>query len=339
MIVEKYPEMIREAIEASKNLDLPKFEFDKIVFCGMGGSGIVGGFVKDLLKYDCEKPIEIFADYRLPKIADEKTLVIFISYSGNTEEPLNQFLQALERKCKIIGVTSGGKLEEWFTKLSLPIIKVSKGYQPRFAAPLMFLPIVSYLNKIDVKNFEDDIRECTNILKNVNLVELDKIAEKINNSELAIYGSNDYENILRRFKNDFNENSKAIVAYNTFPEMDHNDINAFEIPELNKNKAILLIRDKDESFEMENRIEITKELIKENVKSISEIWTPGESRLAKIVSLIYISGYISCKLAGLNGIDPTNIEIIERLKKELKEKINLVERLEEKLKLKYKEFN
>jgi glucose/mannose-6-phosphate isomerase len=334
MITEKYPEMISESIESSKDLKLPEFKFDKIVFCGAGGSIIVGGFIKDLLKYDCEKPIEIFIDYRLPKTVDKKTLVVFISYSGNTEEPLSQFVEALDRKCKIIGVTSGGKLEEWFTKLKLPLIKVPKGYQPRYAALSMLISLVMYFDKIGLRDFKKDVEECKEILKKIDVNYLDKIATEVNNCDICVYGPNDFESIIRRFKNDLNENAKVMVAYNSFPEMDHNDINCFENPKLNKNRVILLIRDRDESFEMKNRIEITKEIIGGNVKSINEIWTYGESKLAKIVSLIYISGYISCKLAEINGIDAENVELIERLKKELKEKVNLVDRLEERLKLK-----
>jgi glucose/mannose-6-phosphate isomerase len=334
MITDKYPEMISEAIENAKNLDLPKFKFDKIVFCGIGGSLIVGNFIKDLLKYDCEKPIEVFGDYQLPKIVDKKTLVVFISYSGNTEEPLNQFVEALERKCKIIGVTSGGKLEEWFTKLKLPLIRVPKNYPPRYAALSMLISIVMYFDKIGLKNFKKDIEECKEILKKIDVVYLDKIAGEINNSDLAIYAPHDFESIARRFKNDFNENSKLLVVFDTFPEMDHNDIDGFENPELNKNRSVLLIRDRDESFEMKNRIEITKDIIGKNVKSINEIWTYGESKLAKIVSLIFIGSYISCKLAELNGIDAEKIEFVDKLKKELKERINLVDRLEKKLKFK-----
>lgn len=334
MITEKYPEMISEAIENAKTLNLPKFKFDKIVFCGIGGSLIVGNFIKDLLKYDCEKTIEVFGDYHLPKIVDKKTLVVFISYSGNTEEPLSQFVEALDRKCKIIGVTSGGKLDEWFTKLKLPLIRVPKNYSPRYAALSMLISIVMYFDKIELRNFKKDIEECKEILKKIDVGYLDKIAGEINNSDLAIYAPYDFESIARRFKNDFNENSKLLVVFDTFPEIDHNDIDGFENPELNKNRSVLLIRDRDESFEMKNRIEITKEIIGKNVKSINEIWTYGESKLAKIVSLIFIGSYISCKLAELNGIDAEKIEFVDRLKKELKERVNLVDRLEKKLKFK-----
>lgn len=259
--IKKYPQMIEDAINSNKNLNLPSFDFEKIVFCGTGGSVIVGGFIKDLVKYDCKKPVEIFIDYQLPKIADEKTLVVFISYSGNTEEPLNQFVQALERKCKVIGVTSGGKLEEWFNKLKLPLIKVPAGYQPRYAAPSMLISLVIYFDKIGLMNFKEAVEECKEILKEIDTDDLDKIANNINNCDLAVYGPTDFESVVRRFKNDFNENSKLIAVYNTFPEMDHNDINVFEIPELNRNRAVIILRDKDESFEMKNRIEITKEII------------------------------------------------------------------------------
>lgn len=336
-VIKKYPEMCLDAFNI--DVDLPEFTFEKIVFCGTGGSAIVGGFIKDLLKYDYDKPVEVFIDYRLPKIADEKTLIILISYSGNTEETLSQFVEALNRKCKTIGVTSGGKLEEWFTKLNLPLIKVPKGYTPRYAAPSMLIGLVRYFDKIGVKDFKKDLEECVDVLKEVNLSDLDRIANNINGSEIAVYGPNDFESVVRRFKNDLNENSKLLVTCNTFPEMCHNDIDGFEIYELNKNRAVLLIRDKDESFEMKNRIEITKEIIKKNVKSIDEIWAVGNSRLAKILSLIYMSGYISCKLAELNNVNPWETEFLDRLKEELRKRINLVDRLEKRLikKFKYKE--
>ncbi len=74
-------------------------------------------------------------------------------------------------------------------------------------------------------------------------------------------------------------------------------------------------------------------MIKKNVKSISEVWAAGNSRLAKIVSLIYMSGYISCKLAELNNIDAWNTEFLDKLKEKLKERINLVEKLERRLEI------
>lgn len=332
-IIKNYPKMLEDALKLAESLDLLKFDFDKIVFCGTGGSSIVGEIIKDLLKYDYHKPIEVFVDYRLPAIVDDKTLVIFISYSGNTEEPLNQFVEALDRRCKIVGVTSGGKLEEWFTKLNLPLIKVPKGYKPRYAALSMLIPLVVYFDKIGIKNFREDVEECREVFKKINFDDLDKIVNAINGSDVSIYGPNDFAGVIRRFKNDLNENAKLLVVCNTFPEMTHNDIVGFENYELIKNRAVLLLRDEDESFEMKNRIEITKEIIRKNVKSINEIWVIGKSRLAKIVSLIYMSGYISCKLAELNNINAEKTEFLDRLKDELKRKIGLVERLEKKLPL------
>ena len=67
------------------------------------------------------------------------------------------------------------------------------------------------------------------------------------------------------------------------------------------------------------------------MKSVNEIWAAGNSKLAKIVSLVYMDGYISCKLAELNGIDAEKTEFLDRLKKELEERISLVGRLEERL--------
>jgi glucose/mannose-6-phosphate isomerase len=329
--IKNYPEMISEAVENAKKISLPKADFDNIVFCGMGGSLIVGYFIKDVLKYSFKKPIEVFGDYRLPGSVNEKTLVIFISYSGNTEEMLSQFSEALGRKCKIIGIACGGKLEEWCTRLGIPFIKVPAGYKPRYAAPAMLISLMTYLDKAGAGNFRKDMEECGKVLGKISNDSLDNLAKRINGRDIVVYAPNDFSSMVRRFKNDFNENSKIFIACNTFPEMDHNDIDAFENKELNKNRAVIIVRDQNESEEMKNRIEITKEIIRKNVASIDEIWTAGESRLAKIFSLIYASGYISCRLAELNGIDSAETQFLDTLKTQLKKRTNLVERLEKRI--------
>jgi glucose/mannose-6-phosphate isomerase len=97
---------------------------------------------------------------------------------------------------------------------------------------------------------------------------------------------------------------------------------------LNKNSFVLILRDKDEPEEIKARIEITKDLIKNKVKGMEEIWAEGKSKLAKMMSLVFLGDVLSYELAVLNDVDPVEVENIGILKKKLKERLNLVEKLE-----------
>jgi glucose/mannose-6-phosphate isomerase len=93
----------------------------------------------------------------------------------------------------------------------------------------------------------------------------------------------------------------------------------------------LILRDKDEPEEIKARIDITKDLIKNKVKKIEEIWAEGKSKLAKIMSLVYLGDVISYELAILNNVDPIKVKNIVILKKKLEYKVKLVKKLEKEL--------
>ncbi len=63
-------------------------DFKNIVICGMGGSAYGGHVVISLFKDELKIPVYLNSDYLLPKFVDSDTLVILTSYSGSTEEIL-----------------------------------------------------------------------------------------------------------------------------------------------------------------------------------------------------------------------------------------------------------
>ena len=164
-VIKKYPEMILDAWDITNNTKLPEYEFDNVLVCGIGGSGIGGLLLKDLVRDNVEYPIEVFSDYSLPYYADDKTLVFCVSYSGDTEETLSQFVEATRRECKIIGISSGGKLEEWCRKLKLPFVKLPVGLLPREALPYLFIPLIAYLQKVKSVDVKKDFQETVKLLR------------------------------------------------------------------------------------------------------------------------------------------------------------------------------
>jgi glucose/mannose-6-phosphate isomerase len=326
--IKKYPELCEDAVERTNGSNLPNYHFHKIIVCGMGGSAVGGELFKDLLRDELLIPIEVSKQYHLPEYADENTLVFCVSYSGGTEETLSQFVEAVERKCKIISLASGGKLKEWCEKLTLPIILLPEGFQPRAALPYLFLPMIAYLEKVGLVNFQEDIEESIQMFGKINLEEMDRVASSLIGSSIAVYGES--PSIVRRFKNQFNENSKTPAKCDVFPELDHNEIMGYQHPSLNKNYSVIILRNEDEQEEIKARIELTKAAIKNSAKQIIEIYSRGKSKLAKMFSLVYVGDYLSYRLAVLNGVDPEKVENISKLKKGL-EKLNFVHGLESRL--------
>ena len=104
----KTPDYCREAIKRTEQTSVPPNVKPKnIVIVGMGGSAIGGEILKDWLRDELPIPIEVCRDYTLPAYANEDTLVLANSYSGNTEETLSAFLAAIRKKCTTIAITSG----------------------------------------------------------------------------------------------------------------------------------------------------------------------------------------------------------------------------------------
>ena len=147
--LEKFPDQIRDAINIADSTDLNSlFKIDNIIISGMGGSAISGDIMKSLFRNKLNIPIFVNRSYDLPKWANKNTLVISQSYSGNTEETLYTFKHAYQKKCKIIGISSGGKLQDYCINRCINHIKIPTGYVPRAATAYMLLLPIMGLKKI-----------------------------------------------------------------------------------------------------------------------------------------------------------------------------------------------
>ena len=328
--LEDYLKMCDEGIEIGKNFNPPEISnVSNIITCGMGGSGVCGDLLVDIAKIDV--PIVVVKDYNIPKFANENTLVFCVSYSGNTEETLNQFVQARKRNCKIISITSGGKLKEWSDKFNVPVILIPGGKNPRDSLPLIVFPALLALQKIGLGNFEEYFSEVKDSLRKINMKNLDDLAHKIKSSRIALYGTSDHIGSIRRMKNEFNENSKMAIIYDYFPEINHNEMNGYQRATLSKNIDVIILRDESEAQRMKDRIEITKEILQHYVNSINEVWAVGDSKFSKSISFSFMASYLTGRIASIVGVDRSKVPFVDRLKESLQDKMNMQEDLESKL--------
>lgn len=324
------PKHYEEAAKIARkfSIDYPKPQ--KIIVAGMGGSAIGGEHLKDWARDKLSIPIEVEREYSLPAHADKNTLVFVVSYSGETEETLSVFLEAIKRNCMLVCISSGGKLLEFAEKLSVPYIRIPSGMPPRAALPYLFMPLLIILEKIGfVSNVNEEVSEAINILKKVssenspekpsNINFSKGLALKIDGTVPVVYGFGFYRAVAQRFKQQFNENSKVPSKWEFLPELNHNEIVGWEKAEkMAKNFSAIFIRDVEEPKEIRNRIEATKELIFKKKVKVFEVWSNGKSKLAKMLSTICFGDFTSVYLAILRKVDPTPVKTIALLKEKMK---------------------
>ena len=340
----KTPDYCRDAIKRAKQVDVPKDVNPKnVAVVGMGGSAIGGELLKYWLQDQLPIPIEVCRDYVLPAYVDENSLVFVNSYSGNTEETISAFLAAVDLKCTIITITSGGLLEQFCKKLDVPHIVVPSKLQPRAAVPYLFFPLAVLLQKMGlVCNIDAELEETIQIIKRVGKANCPSVSAQNNEAkQLAldlvgtipiIYAYRQYLAVAKRIKCQFNENSKIPSKTEAFPELNHNEAVGYNAPEtLTKQFSVILLRDSKEPVELKNRVDVTSELVLHKANKVLELSAQGTSKLAKMFSVIVVGDYASVYLALLQNKDPSPVQIIDKVKSELAKRSGMKQKFEAKL--------
>lgn len=329
-LVDKLPNMMEEGWALADAVKIPQVtgEICNLVVSGMGGSAISGDIVSLVLKDKVNFPVIVNRSYSCPKYVDKKTLFFAISYSGNTEETISAFKEALARKARIIAISSGGDLRDLSEKNGVPFIEIPKGLPPRAAAGYLLSAVLCALNKIAVVNIKHDFDEAVKLLKQLSKKrslssdirenEVKQAAIRLAGKTPAILVTDATYAAGLRWKTQLNENSKKTVLFLAFPELNHNDmVNLSFLRPGAHDYSFIILRDDADLERMKKRIEITKSLVSGYVGGIHEVCSQGKSTLEKILSLVQYGDYLSVYLAVIAGIDPTPVDIIEKLKKEL----------------------
>jgi len=330
--VATFPDQIKEAKEIVESATFGSiYKIDDIVISGMGASAIAGDFIQCLFRDKIDIPIHINRQYDLPKWTNKNTLLISQSYSGNTEETLSTFKHGYQKRCKIIGISCGGKLQEYCEKREIPYIKIPSGFQPRAATGYILFSALYTLKKIGILKSEidseiDDTVSIINEFIKQNKKEAPEkenlskqLAKKLHNTIPQVYGFNFYLPIAKRWCTQFNENSKLICRYDEVSECNHNDIVGWSMnPEVSKKFTVIIFRDDElESIYMSKRLDFMKKLFEDVSSRVIEIKVEGKKRLAKMMYAMCLGDLISCYLAILRNIDPTPVDAIIELKNEL----------------------
>jgi len=321
-LIENFTKHLRHSIELNNNTTLipSNKDFNNVLICGLGGSGIGATIIAQVVADNAKKPILVNNNYKIPHFVDEKTLVIACSYSGNTEETLEMITQAEQKNATIVCVTSGGKLAALAIEKKYNYILIPGGHPPRAAFGLAFPSLFKLLNyygiiNSDYSNEFNKAIELINENESLILVEAGAITEKLYKKIPVIYVESSYEGVAVRFRQQINENSKMLCWHHVIPEMNHNELVGW----VNKNEdlAVVIFRNEDDYYRNQKRIEISKTVFKKYTSTVIEIHSKGNSKLERALYLIHLGDWISYLLAEKNGVDVVEVDVITHLKNEL----------------------
>lgn len=296
-----------------------------IILTGLGGSAIGGELLQNYLRTELNYPYTVNRNYELPLYANEESLVIASSYSGNTEETISALNQAIEKKCQIVCVSTGGKIEEIAKKNQIPFGKLLAGYQPRFALWINFFTLLKTVHSLKlVTSQTDNVQQAIGLLKRKG-IEYSKptntaieIAEKLLGYVPLVYAVSDFtSSVGTRWKGQFNENSKQHAFYGYLPELDHNEILGWEGYKPTMNFKLINILDEDYHPQVKKRFELTSEMVKKAGAEIIDIKSDESNTKLRLVDLIYLGDWATYYYAVMRGFDPTTIVSINYLKAHL----------------------
>ncbi|MFH1770862.1 MAG: bifunctional phosphoglucose/phosphomannose isomerase [archaeon] len=314
-VIQGFASQINLAYRQNVNVEFDG-NINAVIVAGMGGSAIAGDLLETCLKDD-PTPIGVCRGYNLPKDADKETLVIVSSYSGNTEETLSAYKDALRKSCKIVAITTGGKLAQLCQASRTQIIKIPTGMQPRAALAYSFFPMLKLMEHLRITNNKE--KEVETLIKN-----LDKkvfletgisLSEKMFGKIPLIYSSEIMEAVAYRWKTQINENAKAMAFSNVFSELNHNEMQGIE--NLNAEFCCVMLRTDKDQHRVSKRMDITKEHLRKKGIDVTDIAIKGNTLLTKLFTAIYMGDWTSYFLALRYKTNPTPVPIIEKFKKEL----------------------
>ena len=316
-----FPQQFSEAKDLAKDIFLEK-DFDLILAAGMGGSAWPAEILKTYLSDPDKKYLKLHRNYGLPQGLPKNTLVVLMSYSGNTEETLSAYKEAGQLNLARIAITSGGQLKEKCFQENVPVIEIPKGLEPRMATGYFF-PLLTKVAEEAVPALKDKyFQDTLKLAKELKPQQLEEkgqeLAEKFKGKIPLIYTSEQLKILAFIWKIKINEGAKIPAFYNFFPELNHNEFSAFTQPDLLPNPLqVLFLKNLSDHPRIVKRMDLSEKIIQKQGVQTETVNLIGENMLEKIFSGIILSDWLTCFLAQHYQVDPLATQLQEDFKQQM----------------------
>lgn len=310
------------------DVDTSRFkDVQNIVLAGMGGSAFPGVFVRAWP--GTLVPFEIVRDYNLPEYVGPNTLFVSSSYSGNTEETLSALDEAESKGAQIVVVAAGGKLAERAKSSNYPLFLIPGGIQPRMSSFFFLVAFIQLFESLGLvekgrlaelqkvgewlkdqtSSWRADVPTASNPAK--------QLAKELMGKSVVVYSGPKLFPVANKFKICLNENAKNVAWVNQYPELNHNEFIGWSSHPTEKPYAVVEIRSNLEHERIQKRFVITEKLLSGKRPSPEVIVPQGDSLIQQQLWAANFGDFVSLYVALLNKINPTPVDLVEKLKVEL----------------------
>ncbi|MFH1111765.1 MAG: bifunctional phosphoglucose/phosphomannose isomerase [Patescibacteria group bacterium] len=299
---------------------LPQKKYKSFVFSAIGGSLLAGRLVKAVKP---EADITLHGDYGLPPLPADKlkqSLFLIVSYSGNTEEPLDTLKQALKNNYNCLAISTGGTLLELAREYNIPYIKIpNTGIQPRMALGFNFRAILKAMGEQTILRQSSLLAITLDLAKSRELGK--KLAKKLINYIPVIYSSTSNQALAYGWKIKLNETGKIPAFYNILPEMNHNEMTGFDVVgstrSLSKKFYFIFLLDDDDNERIQTRMEVLEKLYRDRKFPVKIIKLQGNSRPVKVFSSLLLADWTAYYTAQAYGVESEQVPMVEEFKKKI----------------------
>jgi glucose/mannose-6-phosphate isomerase len=296
---------------------------DGLVLAGLGGSGHPGDLLQALGLTTV--PLTIHRNYGLPELRFDNPLIIASSYSGNTEETLSAYEAARAAGYHLLINTAGGQLLKLSQDQSLPLSKIDyPGLQPRHTLLASFTSLYTVLKNSGLAHDIDNelVTLSYNLTALIPTLEdpARRLAQELADKVPLFYSSDALSFAAKNFKIQTNENAKYPAFWNTFPELNHNEMVGFsKLKDLNHPNRyhVVFLRSASDHPQVRLRMNITAELYTDWGVGVSFFDVPDTGQLSQIIHTVLFGLWTTMFLAEHYGLDPIPVAGVEDFKQKL----------------------
>jgi glucose/mannose-6-phosphate isomerase len=302
---------------------------NRVVLAGMGGSALGGGIVETLSLLEGSpdrRRFHIAREYDLRVPLDQDTLVVAISYSGDTEETLSAYREAVAAGARVVAVASGGKLlaaaeaDRHLGVIPVVIPPQAPGFQPRFSLYYTSGLLLSLLTGLGILGRALDLtalRMRLESLMGASERAGEPLAEALDGRIPVIYSSSCFETGLARiWRIKMHENAKVPALSGSLPEANHNEMIGFD-PLFAGQFSFLLLPDPWMHPRVKRRFELFAEVMAEQGYRINTLPLQGDDPLTALYESLLLADWATAGLAARRGVDPVSIPVIQAFKARL----------------------
>lgn len=323
-LITRFTDQLEEALEIGKKASIKPLSspVNHVYVSGLGGSGIGADFVASFIYSECKVPYLVGKGYDIPAYIGPNSLTIASSYSGNTEETLTAFDAIQKTGSRTICVASGGKVIAHAEKLGLDFVKVPDTWpSPRACLGYSLVAQLYVLHKLGMISNEaiEEVRKSITLIRNEQAdikARAEKVAQLIFGKLPVIYATDRFSPVAVRFRQQINENAKALCWHHIVPEMNHNELVGWR--DKHDDLAVIWFRSRNNDHPRNQvRIDINKDIISNYTSTLIELYAKGDSLIQQSLYLVHLGDWISWYLAQLRGVDAIEVKVIDFLKGEL----------------------